>query len=258
MSETTLKNPKCPLIETLFELRFDNNNTSIDPIMYAFINDSKKYKDIKRLPAHFIPTKEILGDPQLKYAPQLKYLFNQGNDYYFSISMSLNAITISHICTTPNKYYGGWNLFKKILIENLNKLKTIFPNLKIRNIILQYINLFQNEDIFHDLNVNYSFKNEYFTNLIHKEYKFRKDHQNDIISYTNIIPNQEVVVPSPSSKNHRFLGTIMDIRVHNKNQKSLNLFFENINDELNNLHSIEKEIFLNLLPKDVISDLNLN
>ena len=137
---------KDPIIECLFEMRFRTaSGIAASEILPGIIFNQfgSKYPRTSSLPASQIPKDIRLHDPNFKYTPT----FKMENDQ-FAIMLGENVVSLS--CQRP---YVGWDKFKPQILSLCQAiLKSGIIN-HIERLSLKYINLIENIENSHGLNL---------------------------------------------------------------------------------------------------------
>lgn len=243
MSDLPLKLEKCPLVETILEIRFKSSlpNDAVFGVIYQSL--SKKF-------ASFIPQRQAILDlpeearnldPNMKYQPYYQLIKDN-----LSIGIGPRSIIFSN-----REPYKGWNIFLDFVLSVLELIKQSAAISEIERIGLRYINLID-KSLSKTTNLSISLcgtskdSEDVSTLRIEKNLTNRKLiifqlNDNVLISINN----------SPSRK-----ASIIDIDAINNNSFK----FEQVNTKdiagiLDDLHKIEKKHFFDLLDKDYLKSL---
>jgi uncharacterized protein (TIGR04255 family) len=227
---------KCPIADNSFELRFNTKieENAVFGIIFSQLRD--KYQKTEKLPITKLPPEILSNDINLRYKPHFRI-----SDENTIIQIGPRVLTVS---SYPN--YEGWEIFSEKIISLLNSIKMLDIIESINRIGLRYINIFD-ENIFTDvINVKITNDNNDFSseNLLIK---------NEIIEgdYTKIIHLSSKATLEHNSK--ITTGSLIDIDI-SKN-KSLDEFLQNIKNELNKIHDIEKKEFFQLIKNEFLPKL---
>lgn len=124
---------KEPLVEALFELRFESNvlvATVLPGIIFAELAGNKS---IEKLPASGIPAQIRDTDPHLRFAPEVRINWES-----FFILISNRSIVIG--CTLP---YPGWTKFKEAILKVIGILTSANFASTVNRIGMKYVDLIE-------------------------------------------------------------------------------------------------------------------
>jgi len=128
---------KEPLLEVIWEIRFSGAISPVSDLLPGMIFNSfpEKYDRVTRLPVSDIPTPVAENDPNLRYAPKIR--FERGNG---AIQIGDRVLSIS--CRRP---YSGWKQFSHD-IKRLSKIVQETGLVKcLERFSLKYIDLIELE-----------------------------------------------------------------------------------------------------------------
>lgn len=129
--ELPIKLGKEPLIEALFEVRFDGDSSISDIVPGAFFGSFGEGATIERLPAAEVPRPIREQDRNLKYAPNVSLHFER-----YMIAIGDHSLVVA--CKLP---YPGWIEFRDTIKETLHKLERLKLVKSIERFSLKYVNI---------------------------------------------------------------------------------------------------------------------
>ncbi len=237
MDRTPKKINKCPIEESVFEIRFSSDcpNDAILGIVYSAVKDFFSEDSLQQLPVLEIPEHIRLQDPNLKYQP-----LHRLDKENFSLSIGPKTLIFGN-----NRQYAGWeawsNFFKTVLceVEKTGILKNV------ERIGLRYINVF-------DLNILKCTNIELRLNknlLIDETSNLRTELVDaDFIKILQVGNSVTIL-----TNNKTRTGSIIDIDcIYDFRGKD---FFSTYADIVDTAHKKEKELFFSLLNDDFINSL---
>lgn len=235
-----IKLNKDPILEAIFELRFDSNVDQIAELLpgILFTSLKDKFPKIEPLPTARIPVEIRKTDPNLLFKPTSRLL---GKLY----SIAIGEKVVSLNCQRP---YQGWDDFKGEITILLDLLKKTNMVDLIRRFSVKYINIISvNEGTFGleklDLDIRLG-----DINLISNPTSIRTEFFVD--SFMNIVS----IVPRANAKIHNtsehLQGIILDIDTIFAKESGIS--WDEILNLLDHAHNTEKDIFYGVLKKDTI------
>ncbi|HUX54725.1 MAG TPA: TIGR04255 family protein [Williamwhitmania sp.] len=242
---TTLpkKLKKEPLIDAIFEMRFD----SVSPVLLILpgilFRELGGEKTIEALPIAQLPPEIRRADPNLKYSPLHRldwglFFVNIGD---FSLSVS---------CKYP---YPGWNAFKPAIIEVMRVLLESKLTKTIERYSLKYIDVIP----FSDHRLSVSMVNLEVMIAGHKLEKEPFSIQVEIPK--NGMKNIVQIVSSAKATLYTGVikeGLVVDVdTVANQNGVSMNALFDRFPDLLDAIHQTNKEVFFDCITKPTLNSL---
>ena len=233
---------KDPILEALFEIRFQRKNIPppeiLPGIIFAQCKEDFNLIEIERFP---IPEELINREENLKYVPQVKI---KGENY--GIQVADSAVSLSRL-----KPYCGWKDFKKairLFLEILeNQKENVFA--RINRFSLKYVNLFEEKNDISLLNLTIEMNKEKITSE-----KFFLAIEKDIEDKKLIIHiNNQVAIPF---KDNLLRGLLLSVDViYPVNRQNIDEDFCFINDHLEEAHDKEKETFFSLISKELLKQM---
>lgn len=226
------------LIETIFEIKFNEQEhveVLFTTIYNLLNNDGFIYT---KLPHADLPPQIIEQEKSLEFIPF--YRFTKNN-----LNILLGPKIIGFSMTAP---YSNWSSFKSFIEKNLLIFDNIFSNRTIQKISMRYINFFENENIFDNINisVNDDFLCEKYTTMRKRNYRTSLECNNYelMLQIDNSVSiNKELVVDLLEE------GSIVDINLLSKTSISKDV----ITAELDNIHKKIKAIFFKTIKLDYIN-----
>lgn len=222
----------CPIIDALFEIRFqpEIDGNAVFGILYNQFKNN--YSDVEVLPITNIPEQIRKSDSNFRYKPHYKI---SNKDYLIQIGPEVFSIA-----AFPN--YLGWDKFSNEISKSVEVLKGSGIITTINRMGLRYINFFDN-NIFEHLNMDVSICNSPIP------------YQNTVIrTELTTEPFKSVLQIANSVEINSKVGSVIDI------DTSINVldsdFYSKQPSLTNQAHNIEKELFFKLLKSDFINTLN--
>ncbi len=235
-----MKIDKCPIIESVFEIRFQSVYPQEAVFGIFFQNISSVFKDANliKLPIMQLPEAVRLSDPNLKY--QAHHRLQKENQ---SISLGPQVLILS--IQKPYMGWLKWNSFIKKVLEALT-INNVFK--KIERTGLRYINVFE-EEIFSIANIQINLIN----NVLNTQSTSLKTEiiDDDIVKIINILNKVNI-----KHNNKNFIGSMLDIDIISNFSLNNNEFNDEMDSILKISHDKEKELFFNLLKDDFLESLN--
>ncbi len=240
MKRLPLKINPCPIVESVFEIRYSSTfpSDAVFGIIYTSVQEHFPEKTPQALPILQLPEAVRSQDPNLKY--QSYYRFSSKN---LSLSIGPRVLTFSN-----TKPYMGWNKWSKFFLDVLSKIQSTHIIDKVERIGLRYINIFTTT-ILDKINVQIkisenALKNE-STNL-----------RTEMVDSGFIKVLQIGNCVNVTINNKRSVGSMIDIDcLHNINDTS-DAFFRDHKDLIEIAHKKEKELFFYLLRESFLATLN--
>lgn len=240
---TTMKIPTklnlCPIIESVFEIRFDSvlDANIVFALIYGKLKDD--FPRVETLPLSELPASMRDADPNLKYQPAYKLHYKDNENIVLQISAKAVGFSFS-----PE--YCGWNDFSSFVIRYLNKIKEIGVISRVIRIGFRVINFIEG-NVFdgEKINLKISLKDE---EIPYKETSIKTIFSDgDCHSITMIFNEAQLKSVAPTKK-----GSVIDIDTFSVNCKN---FFEDASSYLENVHSAEKKVFFNLLTENYLKSM---
>jgi uncharacterized protein (TIGR04255 family) len=122
-----------PLVDAVFEVRFQNAPPLADILPGALFGNLKPISNIQRLPAADFPLPLRMQDPALKFAPLLRLEYEK-----FFVSVGDSNVVLS--CKIP---YPKWPKFKEFIKTVAGEMLKINLPADVDRYALKYVNLIQ-------------------------------------------------------------------------------------------------------------------
>ncbi len=224
----------CPIIEAIFEVRFESSFPRDAIFGIAFNKFKDEFRNIEQLPILQLPAAIRDQDPNLKFSPH--YKMRKDN---FIIQIGPNVFSLANV-----KEYCGWKLFSKKIYDTFAKINELDLIKSLHRMALRYINIFPDVNIFEKSNLVVSLNNSNLgkdkINLI-AEIPYKHGASNlKLINYAEAMLENQVIK-----------GSIVDIDTNVQYDD-----FENIQDAIESAHTEEKTLFFNLLDNEFLKTLN--
>lgn len=238
MTQIPKKLNKCPLVDVIFEMRFNPivPQEVVFPMIYNQI--SGDFGPIEALPASQIPLHVRNNDPTLEFVPLFRLRSRQNQNHIIQIGTKVVSWSSSPV-------YSGWEDFKKYLESGLSKVISSGAFSYITRIGFRAINFFENENIFKNLRLKILLGDEeipYNQTMLRTEMV-----NNDFISTVQIMNDANVHLLASRKK-----GSLIDIDT----SFMLNSIDLKVAEEkIGKAHSIEKEVFFSLLRPELLESL---
>lgn len=226
----------CPIIETLFEVRFESAlpGDAIFGIIYnAFKNE---FPNIEKLPILQLPDAIRSRDPQFTYAPHYRISFE---NYIFQVGPKVFSLANVNI-------YAGWETFYE-------KIKNVFEKIYSLNIIkdihrlgLRYINFFPAVNIFEKSDLKILLKDNIFVNEVNLLINLPT---NGFVNTLRMVSDTEIEISKKQN------GSVIDIDTSLVSSKKMDSFTD-MAQIIKDAHTEEKKLFFSLLKDEYVKTLN--
>ncbi len=234
MNKLPLSINPCPIIEAIFEIRFESDFPG-DAIFGIVFNQFKnEFQDVEQLPILQLPAAIRNQDPNLKFSPHYKIKKNN-----FIIQTGPNVFSLTNI-----KEYCGWKVFSEKIFNTYNKVSELNLIKKQFRTALRYINILPDINFFEKSNLDIKLNDKSLgSNHINFTAEIPYKHG---ASNLKLINFAEVIFEGQAIK-----GSIVDIDTHVRQEN-----FDSFKDAVECAHTAEKELFFNLLDKEFLNTLN--
>ena len=234
MDKLPLSINPCPIIEAIFEIRFESSFPG-DAIFGIVFNQFKdEFQNVEQLPILQLPAAIRSQDPNLKFSPH--YKIKKDN---FIIQIGPNVFSLTNI-----KEYCGWSAFSKKIFDTYSKVSELNLIKRQFRTALRYINILPDINVFEKSNLGIKLNNE---SLGANQINFTAE-----IPYEHGASNLKLInFAEAIFENQAIKGSIVDIDTHVQPDK-----FENFQDAVECAHTAEKELFFNLLEREFLKTLN--
>jgi len=234
MNNLPKKISPCPIIEAIFEMRFDSNlpDDAIFGVIYSKFRD--EYSKVEQLPILQLPQVVRVQDPNLVYAPHYR-LRNEKT----VIQIGPKIFSLANIGE-----YIGWESFSKLILNTYKKVEETGVVSDLNRVALRYVNIFEGINILDDS----SFKASIGEHALSSErINFSAEIPSEkAVSQLKIINSAEAVI---SGKNVN--GSIIDIDSAVDIQD-----FDTFTSAIEYSHNEEKKLFYKVLGEDFTKTLN--
>jgi len=234
MDKLPLSINPCPIIEAIFEIRFDSSFPG-DAIFGIIFNQFKdEFQDVEQLPILQLPAAIRNQDPNLKFSPHYKIKKNN-----FIIQIGPNVFSLTNI-----KEYCGWKVFSEKIFDTYNKVSELGLIKKQFRTALRYINILPGINVFEKSNLSIKLNDKTLgANQINFTAEIPYEHG---ASNLKLINFAEAIFENQATK-----GSIVDIDTYVQQEK-----FDNFKDAVECAHTAEKKLFFNLLEQEFLNTLN--
>lgn len=230
---------KDPIIEALFEIRFQSTVKAVSNLLPAFLYTElkKDFEAPERLPIADFPEELIALDPNLKYQPRLRMRGSK-----FSMLIGDSSIVLS--CPRP---YVGWKEYKKMLTSLLLIIKNTNLVSGVERFSFKYVNVLEADKVDEQFSlVKFVSKIGPYDLTKHLTSTKSEIREGGLI---NIIEMQSnAVVTLPNSKD-TIKGLLLNVDTINDTPGK---FWDESDQLIENAHSMEKKMFFCFLPDEVI------
>lgn len=226
----------CPILESVVEVRFSSEELS-EAIFGLFQREVKgDFPKPERLQILELPEAIRNREPSLEFKPHFKFK----NEKY---DINLGPKVISIIRKEP---YCGWDEYSSFVSDILLKLNKIDIVRGITRLGIRYVNFFDS-NIFSDTDISLKLADKDWIS------------ENTFIKNIFVKENHRVILQLSNNATFKrglsnIKGSLLDIDVIN--DKVGDDFLENPTEYLNEAHSLEKEMFYDILNDDFIATLN--
>lgn len=244
----TIKLPKKlkkePIIDAVFELRFNSTVPSSSILPGILFNKLSGTKTIEKLPAAQLPEQVRAADPNLQFAPLTSITCGA---FVFLISDRSMAVA----CKVP---YPGWTAFKTSILDAMKHIDEAGIVASVQRYGLKYVDMIpptSGADRISLVNLDLTLgKNK----LSKETFQVRVEIvNNDIINVVQVISSAEIIFPNGNKKE----GLIIDIdSITNVDSITMKNFIKNLPNILENLHDINGQLFFDCLTDSTIASLD--
>jgi uncharacterized protein (TIGR04255 family) len=234
MEKLPLSINPCPIIESIFEIRFESSFPG-DAIFGIIFNQFKdEFQNVEQLPVLQLPAAIRTQDPNLKFIPHYKIKKDK-----FIIQIGPNVFSLTNV-----KDYCGWKIFSEKIFDTYNKLSELnLIQIQLRT-ALRYINILPDINIFEKTNLGIQFNDE---KLGKNQVNFTAE-----VPYEHGASNLKLInFAEAIFENQVIKGSIVDIDTYVQLDK-----FESFTEAIECAHTAEKKLFFNLLEKEFLTTLN--
>lgn len=224
----------CPIVEAIFEMRFDSElpEDAIFGVLYSKFRED--YKKVEQLPILQLPQVVRAQDPNLTYAP------------HYKLTSENTIIQIGPKVFSLVKVgdYIGWDKFSEQIQETHKKVEETGVVSSISRVALRYINIFEGINILTGTNFKAYLGDEPLNN---EKINFSAEiPSSKSISQLKIINSAEAAISGKQIK-----GSIIDIdSVVNPRD------FDSFSSAIDYSHTEEKTLFYKVLGEQFVKTLN--
>lgn len=233
---------KDPIVEALFEIRFQSTVKAISNLLPGFLYTQLKndFEAPERLPIAEFPEDLIALDPNLKYQPRLRM-----RGAKFSMLIGDSSIVLS--CPRP---YVGWKEYKKMLTSLLLIIKDTNLISVVDRFSFKYVNVLEADK------VDEQFSLVKFVSTIgpYDLTKYLSSTKSEIREegLINIIELQSNAVVTLPNSNEKMKGLLLNVDTINDNPGK---FWDTSDQLIEAAHTMEKKMFFCFLHDEVIKKL---
>jgi|APLak6261658528_1056013.scaffolds.fasta_scaffold02083_6 uncharacterized protein (TIGR04255 family) len=235
---------KEPLVDAVFELRFDASAPVSSIFPGFFFSKLEGNKNIETLPTAELPKHLRDSDPNLQFAPVVRIHWNDD----FLISISDRSIAVA--CKLP---YPGWGDFKRAILKVVNLVGEVGIVHEIQRYALKYVDLIPCDDL--KERVSYINMEISLGNLkVGKElFQFRVEIPKDqTINVVQIISSGSITLGGIKKE-----GLVIDIdTIHNVDDQKLIDFLPQLSEQLDLIHGINKQMFFDCITAETLAFLD--
>lgn len=244
MNNIPLRLKKCPLLETVFEVRFvpQVQDEVVISEIYLLVKD--KLGSYNDLPIMQLPAEIRKNDPNLRYVPYHQFQ-KEEDGFHFEVRVGPRTLCFQTLAPYPG--WRRWSQFMKSIVTDPFKEATFWGTIERTG--LRYINLFENESesildkIVAEITLSKNKRNAKGKKL---QLTLEETHENTI-SITRIATHKTANRSLPDGKIETKSGALIDIDCIQNLNIPAHDFFEQWEDILENAHNLERNLFFDLL-----------
>ncbi len=243
MDKLPTKLGKEPLIDVVFELRFESNLPA-STILPAVIFGNLAATSIESLPANAIPEVARNADPNMRYIPLIRIKWDR-----FYVLVGDRSLIVA--CEIP---YPGWDIYKEAIISVLNIVHNSDVISSIQRFSMKYVDLIEInnlEDQVKALDISFSLgKHVLSGNVFQGRIEIEED---GYLKMLNVALGATATTPNMPTK----VGLALDIDIAVKvENESFQKFIDGISEKLDDIHEINKKTFFQCLRQETINSLD--
>jgi len=241
MEKLPAKLNKTPLVDAMFELRFESHIEAVGDLLPGMLYAAYEgqYSEIESLPLSRMPRDLRKKDPLLTYAAH-----NQLAGKRNILRIGDRVVILSIIWPYP-----GWQVFVNDILDLVNKLQQTKLIKSLNRFSLRYINVIESktDKQLSLLNTKIEIGGE---PVSEKGFQLRfEDHTDDFLTILKIVPDTFAKVKEANE----YGGILIDIDTIQ--EISGNSFWDNTKEHLNTCHEVLKNHFYSLLLPDTLKSL---
>lgn len=228
----------CPITEAIMEVRFDSkfDEGAVFGIIYNQIKD--EFEKTINLPILEIPSSLRKTDPNLLYLPYYRLESKTNKNALIQIGPRVFSVILTND-------YTGWDDFRTLIENGLQKLEKSEVVSKITRFALRYVNFFD-ENILSKSNLVIKLNNEQLNG-----YNTTMRFEIPDGDFLNVLAISNHAIKQEGSEIVK--GSTIDIDT--KIESELPNFFANRKKLLGDCHNTEKKLFSSLLSDDYVKTL---
>ncbi len=234
MNKLPIKISPCPIIEAIFEMRFNSDlpEDAIFGVIYSKFRD--EYSKVEQLPILQLPQVVRAQDPNLIYAPHYR-LFNQST----VIQIGPKIFSLANVGE-----YIGWDSFSRLIQKTHAKVEETGVVSSLNRAALRYINIFEGINILENANFKASLGDQALNN---EKINFSAEIPSEkSVSHLKIINSAEAIISGKKVN-----GSIIDIDSAVNPQD-----FDSFISSIEYSHTEEKKLFYKVLGEQFTKTLN--
>lgn len=231
---------KDPIVEALFEFRFEGKGTAVADILqgYIFPKFRDRFPKLQRNPLHEFSV-AFANDPTLRYQPRVVL---RADNPFSAIAIGDSNVIISH-----RKPYIGWRRFKPLIFDVLALVRDAEVVARPERISVKYSNLIPAEST-----------DQQFSKVHHRSTLGRKPYD---LTTLNTHVRTEVIVEGLTCIVEVMANTMVNLPTGPERGLLLNVdtilpvpesFLDNPEAHLEKVHRVEKTVFFDVLTDPTI------
>lgn len=238
---------KDPIVESTFELRFRTPSgiaasDLLPGLLFSVLRED--YPKVVNLDSKHVPAEIRRQDKNFRYVPVIRFEGDQ-----FAVLIGDSAISVS--CRQP---YVGWEKFRERIIYITDRLREIEFITSIERFSLKYANLFEFRQDDRGINLldlkidsgTYDFNSA--VNIALRT-EIPKD---GVINIIQVVSPARVAIPSTNREMEGLLLDIDSIQQYETPIPSSDFWNNLFSERLENVRSVEKDVFFSLVSKATI------
>ncbi len=238
-----IKLGKEPLIGAIFEMRFSSSTPASDVLPGILFSQLDGDKKLERLSTADLPKPIRDADPNLRFAPLVQLKWGD-----FLISVGDRSLQVG--CKIP---YPGWNSFKPVILRVVELVKQIGIIQNVNRFSVKYTDIIPSKDIQEQISLinasivlaNHTLEKENFSLRIEIP-------EERILHAVNVISSATATLADKSVRE----GIVIDIdSIINVDNQDFGKWIEQLPDNLEIIHTGNKNMFFKCLPQGTIESL---
>lgn len=229
-----------PLVDAVFEVRFTSVASASDILPGFLFSSLEGDKRLERLPSADLPKPVRDADPNLHFAPLTRLHWNN-----FVISIGDRSLVVG--CAIP---YPGWAEFKPAILQIVNTIREVAIIRDVTRFSVKYTDIITSNDVQEQI----SFIK---TSIVLGDHTLEKENfslrieipEDDILHAVNIITSAVATLPDGAKRE----GIVVDIdSIINVDNQGFGQWIESLPDDLEKIHTGNKNMFFKCLPKGTL------